>query len=227
MSTFFKEHKQWLIPVLLVAAIAPFTSYLDLKIAGYFYTFEDDTGHFLQTPFLHFVYQYGFYPADILGVLALLALILSFIFPTWKAIRPHALLLVLTLGVGAGLIVHGIFKDHWGRPRPRQIIEFSGSKEFYPFYKPNFFDHPEQGKSFPCGHCSTGFYFFVLIPLGRQLKKRWLVYLGVILGTFLGVVLSYARIAQGGHFFSDVLFSALIMWLTALFMEWLIYRKIA
>ena len=75
--------------------------------------------------------------------------------------------------VGAGFIVHTALKDHWGRPRPKQIIAFGGEQTFRPFYSPNFFHQPEPSKSFPCGHCTMGFYFFaVAFALRRSGYRR-------------------------------------------------------
>ncbi|WP_231909278.1 phosphatase PAP2 family protein [Candidatus Protochlamydia naegleriophila] len=51
--------------------------------------------------------------------------------------------------------------------------------------------------------------------MGKYYQNRKLYQAGWILTLFLGGALSLARIAQGGHFLSDILVSALIMWLTA------------
>ena len=130
---------------------------------------------------------------------------------------------LLTIIFGAGLIIDKSFKDHWGRPRPKQTIEFGGTQPFRPFYKPHFFN-PEPSKSFPSGHSSMGFYFFSLVFVGRRLGKRWLFQSATMLAIVLGALLCYTRMAQGGHYFSDVLMSAAIMWWTALFFDWLIFQ---
>ena len=46
---------------------------------------------------------------------------------------------------------------------------------------------------------------------------------GLIISFGLGILLSMARIVQGGHFISDVLFAALLMWETAYFVDWLVF----
>jgi len=101
------------------------------------------------------------------------------------------------------------------RPRPKQVIEFGGIQEFRPFYQPNFFHQPEPSKSFTCGHCTMGFYFFALALVVRRLNYRKTFWITLMFAFALGIALSLARIGQGGHFFSDTLISALIMWLTA------------
>ncbi len=223
MTETLKRHKAWLLPLILLAAITPFTPYLDREIERHFHEMATPPEQFHNTSVLQFFYVFGLVPGQLTGILSLIALILSFLLPSCRSLRRHALFIALTLAVGSGLIVHVILKDHWGRPRPRQVIEFGGKQEFRPYWSPNFFHQPEPSKSFPCGHCSLGFYFFVFILLGQRFKVRWLFYLGILLTAFLGLALSYTRMAQGGHFFSDVLVSALIMWLTALAFDRLIY----
>ena len=55
------------------------------------------------------------------------------------------------------------------------------------------------------------------------MQRRSVELLGWGLAIVLGLLLGYTRIAQGGHFFTDVLFTALIMWYAALIFdqEWL------
>lgn len=214
------KHKAWLIPALLMFLLAPFTPWIDIAAAHAFYT-PDRFGidQFKSGPVLDFVFNYGIYPAWIVTVLALVALFFS------KKWRSPALVWILTLAIGAGFLTHLVLKDHWGRPRPKQVIEFGGSQEFRPFYSPNFFHQPEPSKSFPCGHCSMGFVFFAAALIGRRLGSKWIEWSGWILSFGLGILLGTTRIMQGGHFTSDVLMSALILWITALFANWLIYHE--
>jgi lipid A 4'-phosphatase len=123
------------------------------------------------------------------------------------------------------LIIHGVLKDHWGRPRPRQVIEFGGLQSFRSYYEPNIGHQPEPSKSFACGHASLGYYFFALALLGIIYRLRWLFWLGMGLAWGLGILLSLARIAQGGHFLSDTLASALIMWLVAWGLAYFLFAK--
>jgi len=70
-----------------------------------------------------------------------------------------------------------------------------------------------------------GFAFFAFYFLGKRLNKKWMSVLGVVLALALGVGLGITRIAQGGHFFSDVLATALIMWLTAFAFDKLLFEE--
>lgn len=219
MKEFFKNNKMWLLPLLAMAVITPFTPILDMDITRYFY---QNSKSFKSNGFYDFMYDYGVIPAHVTALAAFLVLVLSCFLNFLKPWRASALVLVLTMIIGAGIITHAILKDHWGRPRPKQVQEFGGSQVFRPYYSPNIFHQPEPSKSFSCGHCSMGFYFFALAIVGRRLNRLWLFWLGMLLALTLGVLLSLTRIAQGGHFLSDTLMTALIMWLTAYTCDWLV-----
>lgn len=217
------RHYRWLIPVLLFIAIAPLTPALDLTVAHYLYNIHN--GFPSQHPVYELFYQYGELPALLTGFLAAIMYLLSYPVSSWRQARKPALMLILTLMIGAGLISNILLKDHWGRPRPKQIVEFEGAFQYLPFYQPNFGEHLEARKSFPCGHATMGFYFLAFIRIGIREKYRPLIWFGALTTIFLGLGLSFSRMAMGGHFLSDVLASALIMWLTTLTVEWLLYSE--
>lgn len=210
----------WL-PILAMVLITPFSAGLDLAISRFFY----NGNHFVSNGLVDFIYNYGFWPADFTVLLSLIVLIASLFVPELKRWRKAAFLFLFTMALGAGLIVHAGLKDHWGRPRPKQTIEFGGTQPFRPFYKPNFTNQPEPSKSFTCGHCTTGFCFFALAVAGRRMQNRKLYIFGMVLALGLGIVLSVTRIAQGGHFFTDTLMSAIIMWYTVMLGEKVIYER--
>jgi lipid A 4'-phosphatase len=217
----------WILPIFITAILTPFTPYLDLHIAQYFYNWGKlNNTHFVSHPLFDFFYSYAILPGQITVVLSLIALFCSYVIPFCSSWKKPSLVLLLTLVIGAGFICHFILKDHWGRPRPKQVIEFGGNQSFRPYYKPNFFKQSEPSKSFPSGHCTMGFYFFAVAILAARQGWRLLFYLGLILAIVLGTALGITRIAQGGHFFSDVIFSAVLMWLTALSIERMVYRRL-
>ena len=51
-------------------------------------------------------------------------------------------------------------------------------------------------------------------------KKNVYLYLGLVLGSLLGLI----RIAAGGHFFSDIIFSQIIVTVTIL-TSFILYKK--
>lgn len=199
-----------IIPILLWIAFTPWSAWLDIKISHTFY----EHASFVSHPFWDWLFIYGLWPAWLIVGLALVGFTLSF-FTSFLSWRKPCLFLLLTFALGVGLIIHAGLKDHWGRPRPRQVTEFGGQQAFRPYYQPNLENQPEPSKSFACGHASMGFYFFAVALLGNVYHSRHLYWLGMGLAWGLGSLLSLARIAQGGHFLSDTIASALIMWLTA------------
>ena len=68
-----------------------------------------------------------------------------------------------------------------------------------------------------------GFYFFSLALVFKRWGRRGLFYAAMAFSFALGIALGITRMAQGGHFLSDVLATALIMWLTAYACDWLAY----
>ena len=210
-----KKNAPWLVPIFVMILIAPFTPWLDLWIAGRFYEMGAGTvEHFVSHFLFDFMYVWALLPGQLLLVGSVLALFCSYFFAFAANWQKPALVLVLTYAIGAGLVSHAILKDHWGRPRPKQIEQFGGTQEFRPFWSP-YFTNPIESKSFPCGHCTMGFSFFAIALLGKRYKKQWIWYAGMAFALILGCGLGVTRMAQGGHFLSDVLLSGLILWLSA------------
>lgn len=214
LKDYLFNHRAWLWPIIALALITPFTPAIDLALSRYYFTSSSEPG-FHSTSFDLFMYEYGVVPGFIMLAVSAVMLFMACFFKKWRKWYASSLILVLTLSIGSGLISHAIFKDHWGRPRPKQVIEFGGKQEFRPYYYPNIFHQPEPSKSFPCGHCTMGFYFFALALIGYRNGNKKLFLGALAFAIILGIALSKARIAQGGHFFSHTLASALIMWLTA------------
>lgn len=111
----------------------------------------------------------------------------------------------LTMLIGPGLLVNTLFKDHWGRARPHQIIEFGGTAHFSPAVLIS--DQCARNCSFPAGHPALGFWLVALAFLAPPVWRGGAVAAALVFGALVGVM----RIAQGGHFLSDVLASAIIV----------------
>ena len=198
--------------LLLLALLAPFTPTLDLYVSGLFYTpgwgFDDNV-------VFQALFRYGELFGLATGALASLLFLFSFFRQKWRKWRLGSLAMVLTLVIGAGLITNVGFKGYWGRPRPKQIVEFDGKHLYRPFWKPDFNTRNDPQRSFPSGHVAMGFYFLSLCLVARRYKNRLLFRTGVVLVLFLGGGLMMARVVQGGHFFSDVIVSPILMWYVA------------
>src|SRR5436305_2951837 len=119
--------------------------------------------------------------------------------------RRHGIFLLLSVVIGPGLLVNTVFKDHWGRPRPRDIVEFGGPLHYRIAPLPG----GEGGASFPCGHCSVGFLFAAGWWMWRR-RRPARAWGSLALGLIAGFALGLGRMAAGGHFLSDVIWSALL-----------------
>lgn len=144
-----------------------------------------------------------------------------------KIIRPErqmwipgraVIFLALTFGLGPGMLVNGMLKEHWSRPRPAEVVEFGGDKAFVPWWDPR--GGCEQNCSFVSGETSTATWTLaaaILIP-----GAAGTVAMGT--ATAYTLVMAVMRLIVGGHFFTDVafaiLFTLLLIWAT----HGLIYR---
>jgi membrane-associated PAP2 superfamily phosphatase len=166
----------------------------------------------------HGLYKLGVVPAWCMALSALAVLIASRWVSRWAHHRRAALFLVLVMAVGPGLLVNELFKKHWGRPRPLDVYEFEGDRAFVPVW----FKSPSgNGNSFASGHASTGFYLFTpwFFVRRRSMTKAllWLA-LGVACGSLVGL----ARMVQGAHFLSDVVWAGGMVYLSGLALYYIV-----
>jgi lipid A 4'-phosphatase len=196
--------------VLGVATLVFWFTDLDLRIQGWFYHPQIKSFEGEGNLFWDLLYHYGIFIGYLLAVAALWLISLSYWSERYLPFRKEALMLVVVVAIGPGILVNLLFKDHWGRPRPREITQFGGTEPFGYVWQMG-----KEGKSFPCGHCSMGFYLAVPFLILRN-RRRILAYACLTLGIVYGLLLGIARIRAGAHFPSDVLWSGGVVWLTAL-----------
>ncbi|WP_461834543.1 phosphatase PAP2 family protein [Desulfothermus sp.] len=183
---------------------------IEVKLLKYFY--DPTTGWFLKNSHpWDFLYHFGPLPAIFMAVGGFLAFLGGFFSERLKKYKRSSLFLVLVMIIGPGLIVNTLLKDHWGRPRPRQTKQFNGKLDYHPFWKKG---KAGTGKSFPSGHASMGFYLFTPYFILRK-KNKLLAYSFLTLGLCTGSLIGLARMIQGGHYITDILYSGLIVYLTA------------
>ena len=114
------------------------------------------------------------------------------------------------------LFVNVILKDMWGRTRPNDILFFEGKDGFTPWYK--FGDSCLSNCSFVSGDASVGYFLIIFYFI---MKKNIYCYLALFFGTFIGLI----RIIAGGHFFSDIIFSQIII-IGSLSILFILYTKL-
>ena len=151
----------------------------------------------------HLLYLMDRGPSFLVGLTGLGAVMLGFKYQNRRRLIRPGLFLVILLIIGPGLIVNSVFKEYWGRPRPREIVQFGGTKVFlHPWQK----GVAHMGRSFPSGHASAAFYLTAPFFIFRRRKPRTAA-LWMAGGLLFGVLMSVARITQGGHFLSDNLWA--------------------
>jgi lipid A 4'-phosphatase len=178
----------------------------DLAAAGFFYT-DADGFRVSGTAWERSVYHSVPYGLVMLYVGAvLLWLYNSALHRTFLRFTGRKLLYVLlVLGIGSGLVVNAVLKEHWGRARPKEVMQFGGAKSFSPAFVPV----PSQvGNSFSYGHAAGA---FALLAFARIARRR-AFWTAAVLG--YGMLVGFARMAAGGHFLSDVAVSLFIMYIT-------------
>jgi lipid A 4'-phosphatase len=189
---------------------------IDLATSGLFYA--PGRGFFLKSwPAIEFLYHSISWLAwGMVLVIGIGAVWLLFARRgLWRLDRKALWFLAFSTALGPGLVVNTVLKDHWGRARPLQIEQFGGSRQFTPAPLPA--GECERNCSFPSGHAALGFSlvaFALLLPRGAARRLATAAALGV------GAVVGLARIAQGAHFLSDVVFAGLIVYGTAAALHW-------
>jgi lipid A 4'-phosphatase len=178
---------------------------MDMALAARLYSPESGW-LYRDVPLWRCLYQYGTLP----GYFMVASALISNYSVTRRKWKKDALFLILLLCLGPGLLVNLVFKDHWGRPRPRQVEAFGGNRSYHAPWEPTF---DGMCSSFPCGHASTAFFigapFFPLLRRSRSLARVFLA-LGMVYGLLMGA----ARMAQGGHFLTDVIWAGGMVYLT-------------
>ena len=129
----------------------------------------------------------------------------------WLQRRAIASLLMVALGVG--LLVHNGLKDSWGRPRPQDVQVFGGSKIYQAPLQHS--TQCDRNCSFVSGHAAAGFALMAVGLFGsRRTRWRWWA-----IGAVAGSVIGLARIVQGRHFFGDIVFCMLALWLVSVLLR--------
>jgi membrane-associated PAP2 superfamily phosphatase len=166
------------------------------------------------------LYRYGPWLAVTLAVGGLGMGLLYTFGPTRDArAARRAWLFPLLMLLGPGLLVNAVGKDNWGRPRPKQIQEFGGPDTYItagavgPIAK--------DRKSFPSGHASMGFYLLGGYFIWRG-RRPVLARASLAAGVLMGAAIGWARIVQGGHFLSDVIWAGAAVFIAGELLAWLL-----
>jgi membrane-associated PAP2 superfamily phosphatase len=198
----------------LVVAISLWAPDLDLELAQRLFDPVTRTFPVAAMPSLEFLRYEG--AVSIVALLACVAaaLVVKLMLPRKPLLVPGRaiIFLALTLAIGPGLLVNAVFKPHWGRPRPVEIVQFGGNETYVPWWNPD--GGCPSNCSFVSGEVSIAAWLFAPAVL---LPPPWRMAAMAAAGIFTFAV-GVVRMAFGGHFFTDVAFGALmtllVIWLT-------------
>lgn len=140
-----------------------------------------------------------------------LALGLKLLYPSKPCLcSPRLSLYFISLYlIGPVLIVNGLLKSFWGRPRPVSTIDFGG---IWPFHEAWVIaDHGWLNRSFSSGEAAT---VACLLPLALFVPREWRWQVTALVGVLVAAT-SLNRIAFGAHFLSDVTISICLILVVA------------
>jgi membrane-associated PAP2 superfamily phosphatase len=205
--------------LLALGTLAAWLFDLDVTISRWFYEPGAEQDWPLgKTALAQFLYHWGEIPAVTLGMMACVMIALAARRKPERALHRAGLILLLALILGPMLATNSVLKSYYGRPRPQHVTEFGGTDPFRPVLLPTF---NQKQNSFPCGHAAAAFAMMLpFFVLRRKYPRSAYAVLGA--GFAYGAAMGAVRIAQGAHFFTDVLWAAGVIWFSGFAVAWLI-----
>lgn len=194
---------------------------IDLAVARYLYAATHAIGGASKPwllPIAHIVRKISLWIEIPFIALPVIAIGVKLALPRRRMLIPgRAVVLLLTSVILVpGLLVNGVMKNHWERPRPGHLVEFGGNQHFVPWWEPR--GDCRRNCSFVSGEASAAFWTLAPAALMPPLWQP-LAYTAAI--TF-GTAVSLARMVMGGHFLSDTIFAGALTFLAI----WLLYATI-
>jgi membrane-associated PAP2 superfamily phosphatase len=196
---------------------------LDLAISHHFYEYIDANHNVFAWRVNHsamMARDIGLWIGTLLIMPAVCALALKLIIPRRKLLMSGRAIvfLIVTLGLGPGLLVNGALKEYWGRPRPIDVMQFGGGQHFVSWWDTRG-DCPGNC-SFVSGDVSGAFWTLAPAALAPPQWRALAYGAALALGTGMGML----RIMAGGHFVTDVVFAGIFTFLIIWVVYALIYR---
>ena len=209
-----------LVAALVVGVAFAVYPQLDLDIAASFYNPATHT-------FIGWFSDRGEYARDAASLLISLMVAPAFFAVVGKLVLPRrpmlipgraALFLIVTLVLGPGVLANGILKQHSARMRPTDVVALGGKERFTPWW--DFHGPCAENCSFVAGEPSGAFWTLAPAALAPP-PWRLLAYgAAMVFGLAMGVL----RMTVGAHFFTDVVFAGVFMFLMIWMVHGLIYR---
>lgn len=164
---------------------------------------------------------FGQYFPLTLTIVLVIGLVLKLVYPSRPSLFPPRFTLYFAslFLLGPALLVNGIFKPLFDRPRPRNTVEFGGQDAFIHAWAlgGDFFDD----RSFVSGEAAV---VVCLIPLAFFVPVVWRRCVFWLLSLFAALT-ALNRIAFGAHFLSDVLIAAGLMATLSIALAYVFYGR--
>jgi membrane-associated PAP2 superfamily phosphatase len=209
-SAFLLRHLAPVLPAVAILLVLETTT-LDSTISGWFF---DPVAGVFPLRYSHALevvgHQWARKAVVGVGCLIFALWLLSCALPE---LRPHRrLLLFLSLAMAFAPLTVAVLKATSVRHCPWSLQEYGS---FAPHL--SLFASPPRGSPpghcFPGGHASAGYCLLAFYFAGYALGNRRLAAAGLWGGLTAGTAFGMARVAQGAHFLSHNLWSALVCWL--------------
>ena len=185
---------------------------LDLQVASFFRDLTIQSEFRRYDRIVDLVRQIG----PLVIITAILPAVAAVVMKIFRPMRPPlmssraSLFLIVSLALGPGLLVNGVLKEGWGRPRPGMVTQFGGDYTFMPWWDPR--GACDSNCSFVSGETSSA----VWMTAPAMLAPAPWRYVALGAAGLYGVAFASIRILAGGHFLSDVIFAAiftgLVIW---------------
>jgi len=201
---------------ILTGAVFALDPALDLQVASFFHDVIARPEMRGFAPVNEFVRELGSLIIIAAIAPAVIAIAMKLLWPKRPAPMSSraALFLILSLALGPGLLVNGVLKEGWARPRPGMVTEFGGEYAFKPWWDPR--GTCDSNCSFVSGETSSA----VWLAAPAMLAPPPWRYLALAAVGLYGVAIAFIRMMAGGHFLSDVIFAAIFTGLVI----WLVHR---
>lgn len=218
----FQEKPLLLALLVTLSLSALFTSFpqLDIAVSRLFYV-EGEGFPAAKIDALNTFRAFGQYFPLTLTIVLVFGLVLKLIYPSRPSLFPPRFTLYFAslFLTGPALLVNGIFKPLFDRPRPRGIIEFGGDDVFVHAW--GFGGQYFDDRSFVSGETAV---VVCLIPLAFFVPIVWRRCVFVLLCVFAALT-ALNRIAFGAHFLSDVLIAAGLMAMLSIALAYVFYGR--
>src|SRR5262249_12617292 len=169
-SSLIEKYGLWMIGLGFVLVVLLSTMMnADLRCAQYFYDAGLPQRWVLKTAVpWSWLNWYGEYPVWLLAAGAAVVWCGSLYRRAWVRHRRACALILLAVALGPGLLVNGILKPLWGRPRPHQVEIFGGAQTYRYWWQPGNFG---GGRSFSSGHAATGYVLVAGADVGTPPRR--------------------------------------------------------